>query len=243
MTKGQWITLESVILDYIEESEQSIHKYMKLFNLAFRGMDNLGVDFFYEVRTFKLPINSNGTVTIPENCLNWIKVGLFNFNGEIIPLAYNDKLSNYADLNPNRKTKNEDVTYGNLNTLYSLSSPCFYNYWDGVGFGYLYGSGWIGGTFKVDMTNNVIILDNWNNCNYIVLEAMISPKTEEDYYVPMVFREALIEWLGWRDIKHIPSSRKGSLGDKRDRQHDYYNARRLAIADWQPFNLEQAAMI
>jgi len=243
MTKGQWITLDSVILDYIEESEQNISKYYKLFHSAFRCMDDLGVDFFYEIRTFKLPINSNGTVTIPENVLNWVKVGLFTFNGEIVPLQYNHRLSNYADLNPNRLTKNSDVTFGNLNTLYSITSPSFYNYWDGFGFGYLNGNGWTGGTFKVDMVNNVIVLDNWNNCSYIVLEAMISPQEGQDYYVPMVFREAIISWIGWKDIIHLPNSRKGNLSDKRDRRHEYFEARRRGQSKWKPFILEQAELI
>ena len=60
----QWITLESVITDYLNESEQNISKYVKLFHIAVRGMDNMGIDFFYTVRSFKLPVNANLTVTI-----------------------------------------------------------------------------------------------------------------------------------------------------------------------------------
>lgn len=242
MQKGQWITLDSVILDYIEESEQSINKYMKLFNSAFRCMDDLGIDFFYEIRTFKLPINSNGTVTMPP-CINWVKVGLFGWNGEIVPLQYNDRLSNYDSFNPNRLSRNTDNFLNGIDTLYSITSPSFYNYWDGNGFGYIYGAGWSGGTFKVDMQNSVITLDNWLNYSHIVLECMVAPKEGEEYYVPLVFREAIIEWLGWRDIKHIPNSRKGNLGDKRDRRHDYFEARRKGQAKWKPFILEQAFLV
>ena len=45
---GNWITLDSCINDYLTESEQSIHKYSKLFHVGFRCMEDLGLDFFYQ---------------------------------------------------------------------------------------------------------------------------------------------------------------------------------------------------
>ena len=44
-----YITIDSVINDYIDESEQSVHKYAKLYNIAVRGMEKLGLDFFYKI--------------------------------------------------------------------------------------------------------------------------------------------------------------------------------------------------
>ncbi|NBU53771.1 MAG: hypothetical protein EBS33_05295, partial [Alphaproteobacteria bacterium] len=80
-----YITLESCITDYLTESEQSNHKYFKLFNLAFRGMDELGLDFFYRIQSVKLPVNANFTVTLPADYLNWTKVGILSPKGDIIP--------------------------------------------------------------------------------------------------------------------------------------------------------------
>ena len=60
-----YITIDSVINDYIDESEQSVHKYAKLYNIAVRGMEKLGLDFFYKIRTVKIPIDTtNYTVNI-----------------------------------------------------------------------------------------------------------------------------------------------------------------------------------
>ena len=53
-----YITIDSVINDYIDESEQSVHKYAKLYNIAVRGMEKLGLDFFYKIRTVKIPIDT-----------------------------------------------------------------------------------------------------------------------------------------------------------------------------------------
>jgi hypothetical protein len=58
--------------------------------------------------------------------------------------------------------------------------------------------------------------------------------------VPIQFREALIAWLAWQDIINIPSTRKGNLGDKRDRKNNYYNERRLANAQFKPLYIMEA---
>lgn len=59
-------------------------------------------------------------------------------------------------------------------------------------------------------------------------------------YVPIQFKEAIISYLRWKDIISIPSSRKGSIGDKAQRRHEYFNDRRLAVARYKPIHLEEA---
>ena len=81
-----YIPLDSVVTDYMNEAEYSQQKYFKLWHLAFRGLEDLGLDFFYIIQAVKLPINSNTTVTLPANYLNWTKVGVLNNKGEILPL-------------------------------------------------------------------------------------------------------------------------------------------------------------
>lgn len=237
--QGQWITVDSVVHDYISESGQSVNEYFRLWNICFRGMDELGINAFYEIRTEKVNINPNKTATLPAGCLNWTKIGVLTFDGQLTGLMYNNKITSYAAANPNRLTLTAGTIGSSIDSLYALSSPYFYNYWDGSAFGSLYGGGWYGGGFK--MSGDLILLDNWSNVSALFVEGVFAPKAGEEYFVPMVFREALIEWMGWRDIKHLPRGRKGDIGTTRDRRHDYYNARRLAIAAWKPFNLAEAA--
>lgn len=239
-----WISLDSCITDYMGEAELSIHRYKKLFDIAFRGMDDLGLDMFYQVATYALPINSNNTVTIPSNCLKLVKVGILNAQGEVVSLNRNSSLTNYDDLFPNRIAQLQSLA-PSLCPL-NVSPWAFNNYWYGDTYITLYGlpSGapFIG-QYTVDEYNSVIVLDQYFNCDYLIVECVISPKEGEEYYLPIQFRESLIEWMGWRDIKNMPNTRKGSLGDKRDRKHDYYNARRLAIARYHPFYPEEAHQI
>ena len=82
----QWILLDECINAYLDESEQGNHKYFKCWNLAFRAMTELGLDFFYTVKSVKLPVNPNLTVSLPEDYISYTKIGVLNNQGEIIPL-------------------------------------------------------------------------------------------------------------------------------------------------------------
>ena len=232
-----YITLDSCINDYLAESEQSVNKYYKLWHLAFRGMEQMGLDFFYRIKSVKLPVNDNMTVTLPADFLQWTKVGILNNNGAIIPLYYNQNMTTYADLNPDRVQKTDDpasawMSWDGNNT--------WCNYWNGSNYVTVYGvpSGEpFVGEFKIDTENGVILLNKRFNRDYIMLEYVSSPVEGQEYYVPVQFREALIAWLAWKDIQNMPNSRKGTLGDKRDRRDNFYNERRLAIARWKPSSI------
>ena len=236
----QWISLDSCIYDYINRAELSNNKYFKLFHIAFGCMEDLGLDFFYQVKSVKLPINSNKTVTLPADYRNYTKLGVLNGIGELVPLKYNEKLTNFNDLNPNRIA---DTTSQNFVNYYSFSSPIFYNFWNGNSYSNLYGvngTGLYGGGFKIDNHNGVILLDNSFNYTGLVLEYVANPEEGQDYYIPAQFRQAMIDYLAWQDIINLPINRRGALGDKRDRRHEYFESRRRAIAQYKPFYLDQA---
>lgn len=235
-----YITLDSIILDYLQESEQSSHKYAKCFHLGFRGMDMLGLDFFYRVQSVKLPINANLTVTLPPDYLNWTKVGILNADGGMIPLTHNNNLTNYADLLPNRIDKINDPESAWLEWGWNGTTWC--NYWNGFEYTNVYGvpSGEpFVGSFKVDTQNGVILLNESFNRDYIMLEYVSSPQQGVDYYIPMQFREALIAWLWWKDGNAKSLKSHMELGARRDWRHEFYNERRMAIARWKPIRLQE----
>jgi len=244
MPNAGWITLDSCIIDYLNESESSNNRYFKLWHLGFRIMDEMGLDFFYQVQSIKLPLQANKTVLLPPNCMKWIKVGELSGNGEIYPLKYNTDLTNYRDLNPNRLNDVQGNSVVNLVTnTFSPSSPNYYNYWDGSGYTTLYGvniNSIYGGGFSVDEANGVILLDANSPFTEVILEYVASPTEGKEYVIPVQAREAMITGLAWMDIRNMPTSSHFNLGDKRDRMRTYYNQRSLAISRIKPFSLDQA---
>jgi hypothetical protein len=236
-----YITIDSVINDYIDESEQSVHKYAKLYNIAVRGMEKLGLDFFYKIRTVKIPIDTtNYTAELPNDYISYTKIGVLNSVGEIIPLKFNNKMTYYADQQPNRLALTQDNT---LATWYQSDLPLWFNYWDGYGFNNIYGlpsgSPFVG-SFNIDDSNGVVLLNQYFYYSYLMIEYLSSGNPDEPFRIPIQFREALLSFLAWRDIASMPSTRKGNLGDKRDRKQEFYNQRRIANAQFKPLYLMQA---
>ena len=233
----QWVTIDEAITDYLTESEQGNHKYFKCWNLAYRAMTELGLDFFYSVKSVKLPVNPNLTVTLPADYLNYTKVGILNNEGAIIPLTVNNNLTTAFDLQPNRLAQTQDPS---IVTGYSPQGIVWWNFWNGYGLSNLYGlpsgSPFVG-SFKIDNKNGVIVLDQYYDFEYVMLEYIASPVSGGEYFVPIQFKEAVIAYLRWKDLVSMPPSRRGSLGDKRDRRAEYYNERRLAIARYDAVKL------
>lgn len=225
-----YTTLDSIILDYLTESEQGNNKYVKCFHLAFRGFEQMGLDAFYAIRAVKLPVDANFTVQLPADFMNWTKVGVLNDRGEIIPLYHNDKLTTYADLSSTRLTQTQD------NSLWDYDDNSWNNYWNGSAFVNIYGtpSGQpFVGSFKVDLANGVILLDESFDYDYLIIEYVSSPVVGQEYYVPIQFREAVIAWLWWKDKRAVNTNR-GQVGLSRDAKNDFFNERRNAIARWKP---------
>jgi len=225
-----YITVDSVIQDYLLESEQSQNKYFKVFHLCFRGFEQLGINYFYAIKTMKIPVNANFTAQLPADFLNWNKVGVLNDRGEIIPLYQNDKLTTFADLSSTRLTQTQD------DTPWDWSPNSWVNYWNGQAYTNIYGtpSGQpFVGSFKIDMSNGVIVLDENFQYDYVMLEYVSTPVEGEEYYLPLHFREALVAWLWWKDKRAVNVNR-GQVGISRDLRNDFYNERRNAIAAWKP---------
>lgn len=235
-----YINIDSVINDYLNESEQSMARYAKLWHIAFRGLEQMGLDFFYKIKSVKLPVNSNFTVTLPADYLNWTKVGILNADGGIVLLMENNNMATYADLMPDRIEKVQDTQSASLQ--WGFGSNVWANYWNGMGYATVYGvpAGQpFVGEFKVDTANGVIILNNHFQRDYIVLEYVSSPMEGGEYYLPIQFREALITWIAWKDINAKSIKSNMMLGDKRDRRMEFYNERRNAIARWKPIRLQE----
>jgi hypothetical protein len=237
---AQYITLDSCVNSYLSESEQGDYKYVKMWDIAVRGMDDMGLDFFYRIQSEKIPINSNFTAYLPSRCMQWSKIGVLNQKGEVIPLMYNDKLTFYAELSPEREQK---VTDNTLVNYYQNNSFMFFNYWNGDSFFNLFGvpsGGPFVGDYKVDNQAGIIILNEHFYYNYLIVEYTSIPDPSVTYRIPIQFREAMISFLRWMDIVSMPSSTHVNNNMIMMRSKKYYNDRRLAWSKYEPFEFEDA---
>ncbi len=230
----QWVPLEECINLYIDESEQSNHKYFKLWQIAYRALTELGLDAFFVVKSVKLPVLANLTVRLPEDFLSYSKVGVLNEQGEIITMGVNNKLTVAFDLSPTRLSQTQDAT---IPTQIQEQGIWWYNFWNGYAYAPVYGlpsgSPFIG-NFKIDNANGVIVLSENFPYPYIMLEYTASPKSGCEYYLPIQFKEAVIAYLRWKDIISIPVKTHVQNSNVAMRRHEFYNERDLAIRRYDP---------
>jgi hypothetical protein len=195
------------------------------------------LDAFYSVKSVKLPVNANLTVTLPADYINYSKVGVLNQQGEIIPMGVNNKLTVAFDLSSTRLEQTQDNT---IPTQINEQGVWWYNYWNGASFAPVYGlpsgSPFIG-SYKIDNANGVIVLSENFSYDYVMLEYVSSPQEGGEYYLPIEFKEAVIAYLRWKDIISVAVKSRPQQANVEMRRRDYYNERRLAIARFDPVRL------
>lgn len=237
----QYINIDECVLAYLDESEQNkSSRYYKCWQLAYRAADELGLDIFYSIKTERLEVSGNGVATLPADYLSYCKIGQLSCDGEIVSFIRNDGIDNYNGMSCGNLIPNTEATYGDC--FYDSTAPVFYNYWKEGGYTHLHGGNCCSsfGTFKIDEANGVLILPQAHFTSSIVMEYKASPSQDKETRIPKQFKEAVIAYIAWKDIRSLPSSRRGNLSDKRDRRHEYFNERRLAKARYQPFYLREA---
>lgn len=235
------VSIDEIINLYIDETMQGNHHYFRLWHLCHRGMMDMGLDFFFSVKSVRLPVKENKTVALPADYLQYNKIGVANKNGQIACLKFNNNISRYADTLNSRIS---DVKQGAIGFNWDYTSPNFFNYYNSgfyVGNIYGYPSDMpILGEFRIDSKNNLIVLDVNFKFDYIIMEYMSSPIQGEVYSVPFVFKEALICWLAWKDIANIPAKTHVQNSNVAMRRSEYYNQRSLAFSRYKPFRLQEA---
>ena len=225
---AKWIPLAEVIYQYLDQSKQTNAEFRRLWTVGVRGVEEMGMDVYSTPKTVKLVVNANKTVNLPSDYIGFSKVGVFNAQGEVSTLRRNRNLSSYKINQSDRTSSNTDNTTGNT---YRLQDLAYVNYFDGARYVNIFGAGAVlhsAGTFDIDEEQGLIYLDNEYSHDYVVLEYLSSPADDVDYKIPIQIREAVLAYIAWKDIEHLPLGRRASLGDKQLRRKEYYNQKRLA---------------
>lgn len=242
------IKLRDVIFFYIESAKQTEAAYMRLWRIAFRGFEQMGLNAFWEPLTVSLPVNPNKTADLPSNYLQWIKIGQFNSAGELQTLRVNEQLTTFKDNDPNRVSQITPEIQSALcgEGWYGVSGDGGFT-GAGISDGYSYqpefglGSRLVQyGECKVDTQNQVIILNTNYEYQHVVLEYLCSPEMNDDYQIPIQFKEAMIAWLGWQDVMYLPAT--GHVGNNAARYRANIFRAQLSLAKkmFKPFRLQEA---
>ena len=234
-------------------------------NFALRGIRELGFDVTSRIKSLKLSIDtSTNTVSLPDDYVDLVKIGIVDDNGIIRTLGENKHI-NYsrqyevdaagdatnetidsqegpldiaANLILDRQNDKTSTSNGNADSG-DLDYYIFENYLYQGGLGRLYGlgGGKLRGNYRINYDQNRIEIDSEAGVTEVVLEYISDAARSSDPVVHVYAEEALRAYVYYKIVE-----RKSSVpaGEKQRARAEYYNERRKARIRLSNFSKEQA---
>lgn len=227
-------------------------------NIALRGIREFGFDVSSRVRSMKRTIESNNTITLPEDYVDLVKIGVVDSDGIIRVLGQNkninysrkrlglgqESMSSQGPLNikANLITDREDAkgaTAGNSADGGDLDYYIFENYIFQGGIGRVYGTGGGHGVgeYRINLDQNRIEIDTQSNVTEVVLEYVADEARSTNPVIHVYAEEALRSYIYYKLCERkstVPANEKARA------RREYYNDRRLAKARLGNFSKEEA---
>ena len=226
---------------------------MLIRNYALRGIREISFDIQKRIKSLKLSVNaSNDTVELPDDFVDYTKIGIIGGDGLIYVFAENknqstpmkyktDSAGNNIDSDSDGvfdrvDAKTEGSTRASLSDHESYSFRNFL-YEGNIGRAYGIGGGQYSGEFRINNEQNRIELYSTAGYSEVVIEYIADEARSSNPSIHVYAENALRSYIYYRLIErkaNVPNVEKS-----RARQ-EYYNERRLANARLKSFTKEEA---
>lgn len=225
-------------------------------SFALRGLREMGFDMLKVVRSLKLPVSNNNTVTLPDDFVDWCKVGVVGTDGLVYVMSENDNVNmsqiysesggyNYDtdgdglyDREDSKSATNGGSPTADQSITDGMESYIFRNFIHENNQGRLYGigGGHYYGEFRVNLDQNRIELKGNSGVGQVVIEYVADEARSTNPRVHVYAEEALRSFIYYKLIE-----RKASVpaNEKARARQEYYNERRKANARMKSFTKEE----
>lgn len=224
-------------------------------NFALRGIREIGFDLGKKVKSLKLDIDTtNDTVALPDDFVDFSKIGIVDEDGIIRPLVQNNNINYSSKKTDTDVISNQgpldipanivaDITPSKTATGSTPNNPddsfVFDNYTFQGGTGRLYGFGGAqaAGHYRMNLSNNRIEVELHTNATEVVLEYISDEARSTDPEVHVYAEEALRCYIYYKLVE-----RKSSVpaNEKARARSEYYNERRKANSRLSTFTKSEA---
>jgi hypothetical protein len=260
-----FITLRQIIDDFIltldGDDYVSTASDVAIRNFALRGIREFGFDVTSKVKSLKRNVESNNTVTLPDDYVDLVKIGVVDDDGLVYVLGQNKNL-NYSrqyttaqntanseagplDIDENIIIDREDSksatggNSGNVDVVDGFDSYIFRNYIYENSLGRLYGmgGGQQEGDYRINLDQNRIELEVNSGVTEVVLEYIADEGRSTNPVVHIYAEEALRAYMYYKLCERkstVPANEKARA------RMEYYNERRKAKARLSNFTKEEA---
>tara|TARA_R100001463_G_scaffold108308_1_gene162859 strand:- start:10067 stop:10942 length:876 start_codon:yes stop_codon:yes gene_type:complete len=238
-------------------------------NIALRGIRDFGFDVTSRVRSIKLSIESNDTVTLPDDYVDVIKVGIVDSDGILRPMAQNKNINysqKYAlneagdattdsttdsdggpldipdNLILNRVDDKTATSGGSTPDSGDLDYYMFENYLYQGGIGRMYGvgGGMRVGDYRVNLDQNRLEIETNSGRSDVVLEYIADEARSTNPVIHVYAEEALRCYIYYKLCERKSNVPANEKGRARS---EYYNERRKAKARLGNFTKDEALRV
>lgn len=229
-------------------------------NIALRGIREFGFDISKKVKSIKRSIESNNTVTLPDDYVDLNRIGVVGAEGVVFSLVENKNINYSRTLDPDDTTEVFDSQPLNItanqikdridskggNNNASVDNDfdffVFQNYLYQGGEGRMYGAGgaYSRGHYRINLDQNRIEIEINTNETEVVLEYVADEARAGDPEVHVYQEEALRSYIYYKLIErksNVPASEKARA------KAEYYNERRKANARMSNFTKDEALKV
>ncbi len=224
-------------------------------NFALRGIREIGFDLGKKIKSKKLTIDpSNDTVPLPDDFVDFSKLGIVDEDGIIRPMVMNNNI-NYSSVEGSSTTDSaagpldieanlvKNVSASKTATGSTPNNPddsfVFDNYTFSGGTGRLYGFGGAqsAGHYRINLADNRIEVELHTTATEVVMEYVADEARSTDPEVHVYAEEALRSFIYYKLIE-----RKSSVpaNEKARARSEYYNERRKANSRLSHFTKDEA---
>mgnify|MGYP003130106069 FL=1 len=260
------VSLRQVIDDFIitMDSDDYISNVndAAIRNIALRGIREFGFDVTSRIRSLKRTINSNSTVTLPDDYVDLTKIGVV-VDGIVYVLGENKNINisqkiedadsdgnvgtdqfddGVLDIVANQiqdRTDDTTDTSGGGDSDNDYDFYVFQNYLYQGGLGRLYGAGGghMRGNYRINLDQNRIELDTDSDTTEVVIE-YVADEARSTYPVIHTYAEEALRCYMYYKL----CERKSTVpaGEKARARQEYYNERRKAKARMNNFTKHEA---
>lgn len=239
--------LKDIVSEYIIEGGGSqLNQFARLYQLAVSGLREFNMNASGITKTEQLPIKVNDTCDLPQDYLQYSKIGLVGSDGMIHSLGRNDNLSMYPVVDdcggPIPAVNNSVFPEFNQFYGYEYNSTARNGEFMGKIFG-IHGGKNPYGDFKIDRERGLVLISGLTlpgaaiSVRSVFMEYISDINSVDgDFDVHPFMVEALKNWIYWKLIQR-DRNRPGSQVDRA--LHDYNISKRWAKKRFQTATLQE----
>lgn len=216
-----------IVQEFLIQKGKPENQKARLYTIALSGLREMHLDVNGIIKIVELCINDNDTVDLPNDFINYRKIGIAGGDGRIHTLGRDNSIN----LAPSCGLDGRVIQPGNASDIPFYGLP-FSGYFSGLldGNGGIFGIG--GGNnalgyYRYSRTNNQLWLSNigWGAGCTIVVEYISDINSDgEDFIVHPYSVQTIKDWLSWQ---YVSDDRNTSVGEKNMRRFEYFNSLRI----------------